>query len=319
MDVTELIKKYTAGERNFNGITLDYANLQGVTLQGANLAGANLREADLRQANLSQADLSGSNLEDADLRNADLQGTNLSAALLNGASFQQANLKKANLKGAFLEQTDFRKADLTEADLKSTNLNKALLDDTNLTGTILSNSQTQQVEPFAVEVTPSQEIISEQPLKKELAAQNTEHQNEVAPPSQEAVATKVSPSSKNLEEATNNIVEPTPSLVEKQSSSEDNNPQPTSAKTTPQTFGDKQFTSVVSTPINEQTTPEFKQVNSSKPDVTTKVETEENQALPLPDSQPDETTESKQKETQAQEKRSPWNLFGQRNSTDSQY
>ena len=79
--VSDLLRRYAAGERDFIR-----AALRGATLYGADLYGANLYGADLYGANLSSADLYGADLSSADLSSADLSGADLRRAVLSGAT-----------------------------------------------------------------------------------------------------------------------------------------------------------------------------------------------------------------------------------------
>jgi uncharacterized protein YjbI with pentapeptide repeats len=151
MNVEELLKRYAAGERDFNGckddVDLSKANLQGVDLSGAklscvNLSGANLSQVNLSQcdlsstdftgANLSQANLCAANLNDAycdeaNLNSANLSQANLEYAHLIGANLYQANLCNANLSNAYLESADFRNTDLRGANLEYADYNSSTL------------------------------------------------------------------------------------------------------------------------------------------------------------------------------------------------
>jgi hypothetical protein len=151
MNVEELLKRYAAGERDFNGlkddVDLSRANLQGVDLSGANLSCVNLSGANLSQVNLSQCDLSdtdftGANLsqanlfaanlnnaycDEANLNSANLSQANLENAQLTGANFYQANLRNANLSSAYLESADFRNADLRGVNLEDSHYNSSTL------------------------------------------------------------------------------------------------------------------------------------------------------------------------------------------------
>ncbi|MEO0852775.1 MAG: pentapeptide repeat-containing protein [Cyanobacteria bacterium J06648_11] len=120
MQVSELLKRYSQGDRVFRG-----ANLWGANLWGANLWGANLREADLRRANLTEADLKEADLGETNLRRADLRGANLGEANLWGADLRGANLRGADLRGANLWGANLRGADLRGANLWGANLSEA--------------------------------------------------------------------------------------------------------------------------------------------------------------------------------------------------
>ena len=85
MTAEEIIRRYTAGERDFSG-----ADLRGVDLSKADLCGADLSAADLREADLSGADLNEVNLYGADLSGAKLRGASLRGADLRGARLGKA-------------------------------------------------------------------------------------------------------------------------------------------------------------------------------------------------------------------------------------
>ncbi|WP_377475683.1 MAG: pentapeptide repeat-containing protein [Microcoleus anatoxicus] len=108
----ELLRRYAAGERRFEGIVLYRADLRGVDLHNiimpnahfadANLSGANLQESCLTRVNFRGANLSGANLYIANLTDADLSYTNLKGANLltldmNGVNFTEANLLSAKI------------------------------------------------------------------------------------------------------------------------------------------------------------------------------------------------------------------------------
>jgi glutathione S-transferase len=111
-DISELLKLYAVGERDFEQVNLIAADLHGRVLHGIDLSesllnDANLQKADLRGADLSWADLSGANLQQADLRGAiliraDLSGANLRRANLLKADLSLASIAGANLDGATL-------------------------------------------------------------------------------------------------------------------------------------------------------------------------------------------------------------------------
>jgi hypothetical protein len=105
MDISELLARYAAGERDFRGVNLGCAKLFC-----ANLSGVNLSSADLRSAALMYVDLSGANLSGADLKYAHLSASNLSGSNLSNADLTYANLVEA----------DFTDATLTGAKLDGT-------------------------------------------------------------------------------------------------------------------------------------------------------------------------------------------------------
>ncbi|MBW4648213.1 MAG: pentapeptide repeat-containing protein [Kastovskya adunca ATA6-11-RM4] len=184
MNVTEILKKYAQGVRDFSGVNLTEENLSGVNLSGANLiranlsvanlSGAHLSEANLTDAKLNVARLSGANLSkaklvranlnvanliradlgEANLENASLiraeliraklSRANLSRANLSGADLREAALRQANLSGATLTEANFRGALLTAATLEQANVNGTDLSRTDLRGANLRDTELRQ-------------------------------------------------------------------------------------------------------------------------------------------------------------------------------
>jgi uncharacterized protein YjbI with pentapeptide repeats/very-short-patch-repair endonuclease len=170
MDASELLKRYTAGERDFSNYDLKGANLIDAKLSSADLSRANLSKAYLNRANLSKAYLNRANLIDAKLSSANLSRADLSVANLNranlidahlsradlseadlseayligayliGAYLIGANLSGANLIGANLSRANLSRADLSEADLNGSNLKGAYLLFASLIGANLSGA-----------------------------------------------------------------------------------------------------------------------------------------------------------------------------------
>jgi len=102
MKVSELLRLYEEGHRDFKGANLSGADLSGADLSGANLFGASLFGANLFGVNLSRAMLSGANLTGANLSgahlfDANLSGANLHCTVLTGAFLTGANLSDTNL------------------------------------------------------------------------------------------------------------------------------------------------------------------------------------------------------------------------------
>lgn len=75
MEVSQLLREYEEGEREFTGVDLEGADLSGVILIGVNLSGANLMGANLSRAFLSRVKFNG----------ACLHRVNLSYAKMNEA------------------------------------------------------------------------------------------------------------------------------------------------------------------------------------------------------------------------------------------
>jgi hypothetical protein len=139
----ELLRRYAAGERDFQGVLLgDRTRFCYIDLSGANLAGVNLSQADLAGIKLGGTNLCGANLVKAkldytflmtaDLRRADLREADLTMADLQAADLRGANLSRANLRDAM-----FSLADLRQADLRGANLSGADFDESLLSGAIM--------------------------------------------------------------------------------------------------------------------------------------------------------------------------------------
>ncbi len=136
LKVYEIVKKYQAGERNFQGINLNEANLSRIKLSQANLSQSSFMVANLSSATLNGTDLTGANLNVARLSNA-----NLSKALLNHATLNVANLVRADLSEASLFETLLIRAELIQV-----LLNKAKLIQANLNGADLREAKVEQAD-----------------------------------------------------------------------------------------------------------------------------------------------------------------------------
>ncbi len=129
----EILKRYVAGERDFNSINLSCINLKGAVLKAVNLDRANLAYTNLTRINLSESSLIGiilcqAILINANFRKSNLQEADLSEASLKQAFLEEANLKGANLHGADLEEAYLHKALLHGADLRQTKLTATLIE-----------------------------------------------------------------------------------------------------------------------------------------------------------------------------------------------
>lgn len=82
MNRDELLRLYTAGEREFSGVDLSGVKLKGVELIGVNfsngnLSNANLAYADILRSNLQQVKKSVANLDNTRIDEWDLTDANL--------------------------------------------------------------------------------------------------------------------------------------------------------------------------------------------------------------------------------------------------
>jgi uncharacterized protein YjbI with pentapeptide repeats len=127
----ELVERYNAGERIFDGIELVKWSLSGLSktklynlFKGVVLRDIMLRGADIRfELNMTGADLSGANLRGAYFEKVDLTGANFTGADLRGAVFKdccvdnaiiRANLFAANISGSTFCGSDFTGSNLGE-------------------------------------------------------------------------------------------------------------------------------------------------------------------------------------------------------------
>jgi uncharacterized protein YjbI with pentapeptide repeats len=144
LDFSELLARYRAGDRRFQGVKIEHADefecdlreidlvaatIDNVYLPYGNLSRANLQDLVVKQGNLGDAKFTNSNLN-----RAQLDGVNLSRADLRYARLREASFCRCNLSGADLTGADLTGADLTEADLTGATLNDADLSQACLIG-----------------------------------------------------------------------------------------------------------------------------------------------------------------------------------------
>lgn len=119
----ELLARYNAGERVFNGIELiriperdgfegPIMGLEGANLQGISLRGANLEDIWFVETNLTRADLFGASLIHASFADAILKEANLFSANLT-----KAVCHRANFSGAILDQMNATDTSFIDATL----------------------------------------------------------------------------------------------------------------------------------------------------------------------------------------------------------
>ncbi|MEH1943332.1 MAG: pentapeptide repeat-containing protein [Nostoc sp.] len=105
--VEEFLRRYAAGERDFQQILLEYADLSGAELKGISLRGAQfsyvnlssikLRDCDLR-AEFIYCNFTDTNIESCDLERArffdcDLRGANIRLCDVSSTAFTRVNLQ----------------------------------------------------------------------------------------------------------------------------------------------------------------------------------------------------------------------------------
>jgi uncharacterized protein YjbI with pentapeptide repeats len=122
----ELLERYAAGERNFNGIELIPDPQRNIYDGSGEIYG--LEGADMRGISLRGANLRGVMLTDADLSEADLFGACLFCATLENAVLKGANLYSVSLVQAGCGGTNFDGADLTLVDATNTGFGDATID-----------------------------------------------------------------------------------------------------------------------------------------------------------------------------------------------
>ncbi|MBP0003394.1 MAG: pentapeptide repeat-containing protein [Cyanobacteria bacterium SBC] len=116
--VEELLRRYAAGERDFEQVRLSQADLHNAILHGIDLSEAILNEANLSRTDLRGADFSWADLSQANLCGADLRGAIFTRADLTGANLRRANLLKADLSLAKLDNADLSEAILPDGMLQ---------------------------------------------------------------------------------------------------------------------------------------------------------------------------------------------------------
>jgi uncharacterized protein YjbI with pentapeptide repeats len=154
MEVSELLRQYASGKRDFG-----FANLQGVTLTGMDLTNIALYQANLVSAVLVQV-----NFTKANLRQANLQGADLSQANLRWANLRRANLKDAILEGAILDGAILTGAILPDGTPHSP------VQDAELQSSDSSDSLKQAISHSPMAVSPLSQVSEISPLAEELSS-----------------------------------------------------------------------------------------------------------------------------------------------------
>ena len=126
---SDLLGRYSSGERNFAGISFFVNTKPGtmlceVDLSDIILSGAYLSNITMHETDFSKATMIGTYLVDSRLYMSDLSGADLTGANLSGAYLGYTNLRKANLTGANLTGANLTGADMTDVFLESANLSQ---------------------------------------------------------------------------------------------------------------------------------------------------------------------------------------------------
>ncbi len=141
-NVNEFLEKYASGQRNFDNLKLQKADLSGINLSGISLYSSNLQEVILSGADLSQASFIRCNLMGASLDEAVMGKTIMHGVDLSGASFRKARMVDIEIrpdtsnshcaKAADLRYIDASEADLSYAKLQGVLFYKATLQNVKL-------------------------------------------------------------------------------------------------------------------------------------------------------------------------------------------
>ncbi|MEH1884759.1 pentapeptide repeat-containing protein [Nostoc sp.] len=112
MNAQEFLRRYAAGERDFQSLILEYADLSGVELQFINIRGAKFRYVNLSSINLRSCNLIGVEFCYCNLRNANIESCNLECT-----RFFDCNLEGFNTRICDLTSTRFIRVNLRDAKL----------------------------------------------------------------------------------------------------------------------------------------------------------------------------------------------------------
>lgn len=152
--ITELRTRCNLGERAFQNIHCQKANLKDLELHRIDFQGANLDYAKFTNTLLQEASFANAHLASADFQRAQLQQANFQGAYLHGSRFQSSNLQRANLSNTNLRGTEFGKADLQGAPFKGADLLGAYFVEANLKGVDLNEAICNESTHFSKDFDP---------------------------------------------------------------------------------------------------------------------------------------------------------------------
>lgn len=97
MDANELLRRYTAGCKDFQDIVLEYADLSGAKLQSLDLRGASFNYVNLSSINLNSCNLRGTQFWYCNFREAKISSCDLESTRFFDCDLRQANMTDVNL------------------------------------------------------------------------------------------------------------------------------------------------------------------------------------------------------------------------------
>jgi len=162
MNYNEFISEYKSGNRNFENIIMNNANMANLDLRWANFKGAKFTGCSFDHSDLSDADFNGAIIFRCTMIGAILKGTKFDHADLSWTVMRNSLFDKTSLRNANMTQAHLCKSDIMKADIKGANFNMACLIDTKLTEDQI------KIIPKNALLMPSQEISrpdSGQPIR----------------------------------------------------------------------------------------------------------------------------------------------------------
>jgi uncharacterized protein YjbI with pentapeptide repeats len=124
MTSDEFFDEYTAGRRNFDGVSLQGEVMSVTELSDVSLKDANLEEIVIWGARIDRSDFSGANMLRASIKETSFHNCNMS----------KVNLQEADISSSAFWDTDLSEATLANASLFEASLLKMSLKNTDLTG-----------------------------------------------------------------------------------------------------------------------------------------------------------------------------------------
>lgn len=106
--VEELLRRYAAGERGFQNIILEYADLSGVELQNIDLTEAQFNYVNLSGLSLHRCELGGANFLNCNLKEAKFFGCHLEYTRFFDCDFRAVNMSGCNLTSTHFIRVNFQ-------------------------------------------------------------------------------------------------------------------------------------------------------------------------------------------------------------------